>query len=231
MAAGPRGGHEPYRHPTSTRFPGRDHECRDSRASDVTNATIDAPGANDNATGMAGVLEAELFGGFSPMLGDSVQVMSYTSRGGTIFDEADVLLSTSLALAPLFTDTSVTLRASVPGDLDLDNRVSIGDLTIFATHFGAMPGLYSEDLDVSSWQIGDFNSDGTVSIADLTLLADNFGFELLLDGTWVPGSGLSLEAAAAIVGIDISGAISVPEPTAIILLALSFIACRRQRYD
>ena len=30
----------------------------DSRASDVTNATIDAPGANDNASGMAGVLEA-----------------------------------------------------------------------------------------------------------------------------------------------------------------------------
>jgi len=30
----------------------------DSRASDVTNAEIDAPGANDNASGMAGVLEA-----------------------------------------------------------------------------------------------------------------------------------------------------------------------------
>lgn len=30
----------------------------DSRASDVLNATIDAPGANDNATGMAGALEA-----------------------------------------------------------------------------------------------------------------------------------------------------------------------------
>lgn len=30
----------------------------DSRASDATNATIDAPGANDNATGMAGALEA-----------------------------------------------------------------------------------------------------------------------------------------------------------------------------
>ncbi|WP_291721543.1 M28 family metallopeptidase [Bernardetia sp.] len=30
----------------------------DSRASDVTNFTIDAPGANDNATGVAGILEA-----------------------------------------------------------------------------------------------------------------------------------------------------------------------------
>lgn len=30
----------------------------DSRATDVTNATIDAPGANDNASGMAGVIEA-----------------------------------------------------------------------------------------------------------------------------------------------------------------------------
>ncbi len=30
----------------------------DSRASDVTNYTIDAPGANDNATGIAGILEA-----------------------------------------------------------------------------------------------------------------------------------------------------------------------------
>jgi len=30
----------------------------DSRASDVTDATIDAPGANDNATGMAGAIEA-----------------------------------------------------------------------------------------------------------------------------------------------------------------------------
>lgn len=30
----------------------------DSRASDVTNFTIDAPGANDNATGIAGILEA-----------------------------------------------------------------------------------------------------------------------------------------------------------------------------
>ena len=30
----------------------------DSRASDVTNATIDAPGANDNASGMAGTIEA-----------------------------------------------------------------------------------------------------------------------------------------------------------------------------
>ncbi len=30
----------------------------DSRATDVTNATIDAPGANDNASGMAGAIEA-----------------------------------------------------------------------------------------------------------------------------------------------------------------------------
>jgi Zn-dependent M28 family amino/carboxypeptidase len=55
----------------------------DSRASDVTNYTIDAPGANDNATGIAGVLEA-------------ARVLSkYHSKDGTKFKNSIVFAALS----------------------------------------------------------------------------------------------------------------------------------------
>lgn len=52
------------------------------------------------------------------------------------------------------------------GDANLNQQVSIGDLTIVAENFGSPGG----------WSLGDFNGDGFVGIGDLTLLAENYGF-------------------------------------------------------
>ena len=64
-------------------------------------------------------------------------------------------------------DNVDALEILVPGDANLDYRVSIGDLAIMAGNWN-MPGV------VASWTMGDFNGDGTVFIGDLAIMAGNW---------------------------------------------------------
>ena len=152
--------------------------------------------------------DAEALGDTS--LGTEYVVLTYGSRaGGTMFHTIDgTLLATGFALAPLFSDTdtvpdgeddALILRATVPGDLNLDDMVSVADLSEFALNFNTTPGFYNELTGENSWELGDFNADGAITVADLSLLALNFGSGTEAAGTSV---GISLAEAAAMLGLD-----------------------------
>lgn len=64
-------------------------------------------------------------------------------------------------------------RDALAGDVNLDGRVTLGDLTIVASYYGSS-GM--------SWSKGDFSGDGAVTLGDLTICASNYGSS-------VPGIG------------------------------------------
>ena len=185
-------------------------------------ATPPAPGVDHDllvvteAATLDGTLNVEFLDrhGGLPAVGTEYRVMTYGSRvEGTSFTRASgVLINTSLALVPLITDSdgdlvddAVVLRVSVPGDVNLDNQVTISDLSTFALNFDTTApngALYDDESGVHSWEIGDFNGDGSVTIADLSLLALNFGFGFMPDGSMTAATGLSLSTAARLAGID-----------------------------
>ena len=173
-----------------------------------------------------GTLDVDLLTpGMRPLLGTVFEAMTFAVRGGSMFfDIQGTLIDTDYALAPLFTDTNLVIRASIPGDLNLDNRVSVADLSTFALNFNSAPGFHDEAMGLSSWQLGDFNTDGAVTVADLSLLALNFGFDAadLASGP----IGLSLTEAAQLAGIDFA---ALPEPAQLPMLVLCWFVRRPGR--
>ena len=167
-------------------------------------------------------------------LGTEYEVVVYGNRSGMFERVTGAVLSTDSALAPLLRDTdavpdgiddAIVLRVSMPGDLNLDNRVSVSDLSTFALNFGTTPGLYNEATGETSWMLGDFNGDGSVGVSDLSLLALNFGFSL---DPPVPAAGLSLDAVAAMAGIDL-GAVPEPGVGVVVFFAAAGGLSRRRR--
>ncbi len=69
------------------------------------------------------------------------------------------------------------------GDANLDGVVSLADLTIMATNFGAAGTQY--------WWDGDFNNDRQVTLADLTVFATFYGY----------GGGVPEPTSLALLGI------------------------------
>ena len=59
------------------------------------------------------------------------------------------------------------LVPSLPGDVNLDGKIDINDLTAVLTNFGQTSGM--------TWNLGDVNGDGKVDINDLTTVLTNFG--------------------------------------------------------
>ena len=217
---------------------------------EVLNPATPTPGAgadNDqlNITAnvsFAGTLEivplpdnGPLTDAFPGALGTTFDILNYGTRTpDTYFDTiTGTLLATDFALAPLHNEffTGIILRASIPGDLNLDNKVSVADLSFFALNFNTTPGLYNEASNQNSWELGDFNTDGAITVADLSLLALNFGFELLPDGTTTPPTPLTFAAAAYFIGIDPAAISGVPEPatTTTLIIALGWPARTRRR--
>ena len=182
----------------------------------------------EGSVSLDGTLDIDLLNpGTRPELGTRYSMLTYATRViatvPTMFATIDgALIDTDFALAPLFVNTGVAapddtlvLRASIPGDLNFDNRVSVADLSAFALNFNTNPGL-------GNWELGDFNTDGMVTVADLSLLALNFGFGV--DPSTTP-TGLSLVEAAELAGIDLA---AVPEPAATTLLTTLLVARGRR---
>ena len=170
---------------------------------------------------LAGTLKIVPEDGLSVAPGTEMTVVTFPSRTG-VFDAVEgSLVDTTSALVPGYGDTAVTLRASIPGDVNFDDSVSVADLSTFALNFNTAPGLFDEATGVRSWELGDFNADGLVTVADLSLLALNFGV-----GTEASTVGLSLAEAAAIAGIDPA---LLPEPGVGVLLGVGLAGFGRRR--
>ncbi|MGQ7889113.1 alpha-L-rhamnosidase-related protein [Paenibacillus sp. WC2504] len=60
-----------------------------------------------------------------------------------------------------------SILVSTPGDLNGDNRISIGDLAIIASYYGKM----STDPNWNMYKKSDINNDGVIDILDLAALA------------------------------------------------------------
>ena len=160
-----------------------------------------------------GTLAVDVQEGYTPDLGREFTVLTIDGgRGSTIFDAVTGhLINTSLALAPKFAATGVTLRASIPGDLNFDDAVTVADLSTFALNFNTTPGLFDEPSGNNSWELGDFNADGAVTVADLSLLALNFGADT---AAATPPLGLTTQDLLAMM----STTTPIPEPHTLALL-------------
>ena len=66
----------------------------------------------------------------------------------------------------LLTPQPYSQVAPLPGNVNLDGRVDVNDLTIVLTNFGKS-GM--------AWNEGDLNGDGTVDVNDLTIVLSSFG--------------------------------------------------------
>ena len=83
------------------------------------------------------------------------------------------------------------LRPALLGDANLDGTVDVNDLSVVLTQYDKSVGM--------SWSTGDFNGDGTVDVNDLSNVLTNY------DKT---------------AGLSAAGVKAVPEPGAIVLLAV-----------
>lgn len=158
---------------------------------------------------LAGALEVELVGGFTPLPGNVFPIVTTANSVAGIFAGlpegalVDQFGGVSLHISYLGGGgNDVTLTASArPGDIDLDGDIDPADAALFTAHLGQSAG--------SIWTTGDFNGDGMTTLADLSLLQANFG-------QIAPPSPMTT---------------AVPEPsaalTALASLAAALLLCRR----
>ena len=169
----------------------------------------------DGTASLGGVLSIRWIGEAFPAYGTEFQVLTYGVRSGT-FDQIDgAFIDSTKAFAPRFNAGGVSLRASIPGDVDFDNRVSVADLSRLALNFNTTTGI-------GSWELGDFNSDGKVTTSDLSLLALNFGLDLEAGDDAI---GMSLEEAAMFVAAFGGADRTIPEPAMATTVAALAAGC------
>jgi hypothetical protein len=98
------------------------------------------------------------------------------------------------------------------GDANLDGKVNGTDFAILAADFNKA---------VSGWDGGDFNYDGKANGTDFADLASNFN----------QGASQADDLAGfeALLGLNGTGPVSVPEPASIGLLALGTVSMMRRR--
>lgn len=61
----------------------------------------------------------------------------------------------------------LTAPTDIPGDLNLDGEVNVGDLGILGAYYGIQSGAL--------WSTGDMNGDGAVDVGDLGIMGSNYG--------------------------------------------------------
>jgi hypothetical protein len=108
---------------------------------------------------------------------------------------------------------SILVRYTLAGDANLDGVVNFNDLVKLAQNYNIADGA-------RTWIGGDFNYDGNTDFNDLVKLAQNYN--LALPGGAIPGAlaGFQADLAAAFA--------SVPEPSALALLALGAMGMLRR---
>ncbi|HEY7118959.1 MAG TPA: autotransporter-associated beta strand repeat-containing protein [Tepidisphaeraceae bacterium] len=205
-----------------------------SRASFGAHTTLEVqiggrtPGVNQDqlavaaAANLAGTLAISNAPGFvSPNL-YHYKVMSFASRSGMFTTYTGTDAGNGLLYAPIYTNTDLTLIATLPGDANVDAGVDFNDLV-------ALAQSYNTDVSATTdnwWQHGDFTYDGKVDFNDLVLLAQHYNTSISPAPADLPES-ITADWRAAL-----AAAANVPEPSCgmLILMAIG-AASRRSRQN
>ncbi|MBL9125045.1 MAG: dockerin type I repeat-containing protein [Planctomycetaceae bacterium] len=127
-------------------------------------AGVEQVSVTGNAT-LSGTLKLRLEPGFHPVVGETFLLVAAAGVGGT-FDRVTGFLAGDTFLHPLYSASSIELRAYRAGDGNLDGAVDGADYTRWSDHY-----LTTTHQGVAA---GDYNGDGLVDGADYTLWADHF---------------------------------------------------------
>jgi len=153
---------------------------------------------------LGGALQVSLVSGFVPVLGNSFDILNWSTRGGTFSTVQLPALGGTLGWNAdalyLSGVISVIDTNFLPGDFDRDGQVNAADIGAMQAALADLDKYQSTHSNMTGDQlvsIGDLSGDGLVINADLQGLIN-----VLADGG---GSG--------------SGITTVPEPASIILLA------------
>jgi len=159
-----------------------------------------------NLVKLAGELQIELIGGFTPSLGDSFVIMTYGDHSGQFDSVVGIDLGDGLSLELSYGAnalTILTVPAHEPGDVNGDGNMDTLDISPFVAALLAV----DEDAfetgypDYEYWA-GDVNEDGNVDTLDIT----------------------------PFVNILTGGGSEVPEPATMVLLTLgSYLAVFRRK--
>jgi hypothetical protein len=117
---------------------------------------------------LGGTLTAQLPSLFTPVEGDSFDIISFDgSRTGTFGTVTLPILTSGISMALVYDTNAVSLAAGLDGDLNLDGFVGITDLNIVLSNW---------NLNVAEnvWLAGDPSSDGFVGIDDLNIVLGNW---------------------------------------------------------
>jgi hypothetical protein len=161
---------------------------------------------------LSGTLDVTRAAGFTPQLGDTFDVLTYSTHTGQFNSITGVDAGANLALAAVYLPDRLEIVAALPGDANLDHSVGFSDLVTVAQHYGASG---------QSWVTGDFTGDGVVAFEDLVKVAQNYG------GLFPP---VAVAGASADFQADMAAAFaSVPEPAGLVIVLFVMPLLRRRR--
>lgn len=162
----------------------------------------------DGAGSLSGALDLSLLGGYTPVTGDTADIVIAAGGLNGTFDQiTGVVLDPATGLAVTYAGDRVTVTVARLGDANLDGSVDALDLDRLRLAWLA---------DGQGWATGDLNGDGTVDAADLQYLADN----------WDAGPLSAQQVSALAASFNV-----VPEPTTlpVVLGGLVLLVRRRKR--
>ncbi len=159
---------------------------------------------------LGGALNVSLINGFSPMAGDSFDILDWGTRSGTFSSvQLPVLDSGPLGwdTSQLYIDGKLIVTPFVPGDFNRDGQVTSADVPAMLLALTDL-NAYTSTNSLNPTQlaaIGDFDGSGTVT---------NHDIQGLLDLVATLGGG---------------SAVAVPEPATLVLLSIGALVIFKRK--